>query len=194
MTKAAPRDAKEVLMAAFNDIGGIKALVAWARTHRATFYTQLFTKLLPLEMNTQHDVNVKVTDSREATIAHLMDKFDRKLRAREDNASDGHLLRRTRRDHPRSRAHSSRTRDRRAETEERRHRTRPSHHRRDAKYKYVASDAFERRTIKSKSAAGDRFACNRQRRLHQARRTAAHSSRAPRTFLPAKRPSTNTST
>jgi hypothetical protein len=44
------QEAKEALALAFEGIGGVPALVAWAETHREAFY-KLYAKLIPVELN-----------------------------------------------------------------------------------------------------------------------------------------------
>lgn len=42
-------EAKEALALAFEGIGGVPALIAWAETHREAFY-KLYAKLIPVEL------------------------------------------------------------------------------------------------------------------------------------------------
>ncbi len=44
------QEAKEALALAFDGIGGVPALIAWAETHREAFY-KLYAKLIPVELN-----------------------------------------------------------------------------------------------------------------------------------------------
>jgi hypothetical protein len=43
-------EAKEAIALAFEGIGGVPALVAWAATHREAFY-KLYAKLIPVELH-----------------------------------------------------------------------------------------------------------------------------------------------
>lgn len=42
--------AKEAIELAFDGIGGVKALTAWAKTNRTVFYSNVWPKLLPLQI------------------------------------------------------------------------------------------------------------------------------------------------
>ena len=56
-------DTKAAISEAFNRAGGVAALARWAMSHRAEFYQNIFTKLLPLtETNTQVNVSTTVED------------------------------------------------------------------------------------------------------------------------------------
>jgi hypothetical protein len=52
-------EAKQMIALAFEGSGGLPALTTWARTHRALFYSQVYPKLLPLQVNAS-TVNVNV--------------------------------------------------------------------------------------------------------------------------------------
>jgi len=52
-TKGTPnkktREAKDAISAAFDGIGGVKALTKWAKENQAAFYTSIYPKLLPVQ-------------------------------------------------------------------------------------------------------------------------------------------------
>ena len=43
-------NAKQAFQAAFDELGGVKSLVSWARTNETDFY-KLFSKLIPQDVN-----------------------------------------------------------------------------------------------------------------------------------------------
>jgi hypothetical protein len=45
------RATKEVIAEAFQKAGGMKTFVQWAKDHPTEFYTKLYSKLIPAEMN-----------------------------------------------------------------------------------------------------------------------------------------------
>jgi hypothetical protein len=49
-------EAKEAIEIAFEGIGGVEELMAWARTHRTTFYGRIWTKILPRDMKVTGEV------------------------------------------------------------------------------------------------------------------------------------------
>jgi hypothetical protein len=44
---------REGIQRAYDELGGANALLAWARENPTVFYTQLWAKLLPMEINAQ---------------------------------------------------------------------------------------------------------------------------------------------
>lgn len=53
--------AKEAIAMAFEDLGGVDGLVKWAKSdpdNQKAFYTQVWPKIVPLQVNGSHDVNV----------------------------------------------------------------------------------------------------------------------------------------
>jgi hypothetical protein len=79
-------EAKQAIALAFQGIGGLKALTAWARTHRAAFYQTIYTKLLPLQVSSHARVDVKVQHDGEQARQKLHDAFMRILEERRDDA------------------------------------------------------------------------------------------------------------
>jgi hypothetical protein len=56
-----PLDAKSAIMKTFLKLGGVAAMVTWARTNKALYYQHIFPKLLPLtQVNNQVNMNVNV--------------------------------------------------------------------------------------------------------------------------------------
>lgn len=50
--------AKEAIALAFDELGGVDELVAWAKSdpdHRKVFYSQIWTKIIPLQVNGSGD-------------------------------------------------------------------------------------------------------------------------------------------
>lgn len=72
---------KETLMAAFEGVGGLKALIEWGKANPTPFY-QTWAKLLPQEIKGELEVtNVDITpEERFARVAALLDA----ARARRD--------------------------------------------------------------------------------------------------------------
>lgn len=52
--------AKEALEMAFDGIGGVPALIEWARDNQTEFY-KLFTKLLPVQVEGNLDGKIEIT-------------------------------------------------------------------------------------------------------------------------------------
>jgi len=43
------REAKEAIELAFHGIGGVNALISWAKENQGAFYTSIYPKLLPVQ-------------------------------------------------------------------------------------------------------------------------------------------------
>lgn len=78
-----PLEAKAAIQACFELIGGLRKLVAWARSHQQAFYLQLYPKLLPF--NVTANVAVTIDDGKEARI-ELREAFNRVHAARKQEA------------------------------------------------------------------------------------------------------------
>jgi hypothetical protein len=73
---------KEMLIAAFDDMGGLDALTDWGRENRTQFY-QLWAKLLPQEIKSEVELKNDITaEERHARLAAILDAA-RARRARE---------------------------------------------------------------------------------------------------------------
>lgn len=73
-------EAKHAIAMAFEGAGGLKKLIAWAKTHPAVFYTQIYTKLLPMQVNANATVSHRVDE--EQLRANLHDGLSRIIEAR----------------------------------------------------------------------------------------------------------------
>lgn len=60
------REAKEAIEMAFQGIGGVNALIAWARDNQSAFFTSIYPKLLPV----QHKVGGDATNP--LTVNHVV--------------------------------------------------------------------------------------------------------------------------
>jgi hypothetical protein len=60
------REAKDALASVFERMGGEDALLAWAVEKQDVFYSALWPKLLPLQVNGTHDVNHHDDEGRRA--------------------------------------------------------------------------------------------------------------------------------
>jgi hypothetical protein len=58
-------EAKHAIAMAFEGMGGLRKFINWARTHPMVFYTQIYTKLIPMTLNANATVNVRVTADEE---------------------------------------------------------------------------------------------------------------------------------
>lgn len=45
------KKAYEAIEAAFDEIGGVKALVAWAKENQSDFYKVIYPKIIPVQLN-----------------------------------------------------------------------------------------------------------------------------------------------
>jgi hypothetical protein len=45
---------KQLIQNCFDGIGGIDALMDWARAHRTYFYTKVWTRILPMQVNVEN--------------------------------------------------------------------------------------------------------------------------------------------
>lgn len=54
-------NAKEAIEAAFEGIGGIPALTAWANDNQGDFYKMIFPKLIPVQLNHADNEGGKLT-------------------------------------------------------------------------------------------------------------------------------------
>jgi hypothetical protein len=72
---------KETLMAAFDGMGGLDALIEWGKENRTPFY-QIWAKLLPQEIKGELEINNVTPEERTARIAAIFDAA-RDRRARE---------------------------------------------------------------------------------------------------------------
>jgi hypothetical protein len=57
-------EAKHIIAEIFDGAGGLDAAIKWAKNNRSTFYTTMFTKLLPLTLNAKVNVNVSGEEAR----------------------------------------------------------------------------------------------------------------------------------
>jgi hypothetical protein len=55
-------DAKRMFALAFDGMGGLQKLTAWAKSHPRDFYCQIYSKLLPFTLTADVDVSVKEDD------------------------------------------------------------------------------------------------------------------------------------
>lgn len=65
------RQAKEAIALAFEGIGGLPALIKWAKenkTNRMIFYTQIYTKLIPVTVQGAIEANVTHNDAQSAAV------------------------------------------------------------------------------------------------------------------------------
>jgi hypothetical protein len=79
-------EAKTAFALTFEGLGGLKGMIAWARTHRTIFY-QAYAKLIPLQV-TSH-ATVTVEDNSTAAIDKLCDGLMRLRDAREADKAQG---------------------------------------------------------------------------------------------------------
>jgi hypothetical protein len=68
------RLAREAIELAFEGIGGVEALTAWARKNRGVFYQHIYTKLLPMQVNVKSDVTVSAGAAKERLVGLLEQK------------------------------------------------------------------------------------------------------------------------
>jgi hypothetical protein len=68
-------EAKEMIALAFEGAGGLPKLIQWAKTHSAAFYTQLYAKLIPLQLNAQSTLDVSVNIKGEEARQKLQSAF-----------------------------------------------------------------------------------------------------------------------
>jgi hypothetical protein len=75
-----PLEAKTAIMRTFEQMGGLSKMVQWAKTHQKDFYTQLFVKLLPMQVHATATVNIK--DDPEQLRAQFTNALQRLIDAR----------------------------------------------------------------------------------------------------------------
>ncbi len=75
-------EARDAIALAFEGMGGLKKLIAWAKSHQAVFYTQLYSKLIPMQL--QGQVSVEVDISAAAAIEHTLNAL---IEQRKEDAS-----------------------------------------------------------------------------------------------------------
>jgi hypothetical protein len=51
-------EAKNIIAKIFDGAGGMDAAIRWAKNNRSTFYTTMFTKLIPVQLNAKADITV----------------------------------------------------------------------------------------------------------------------------------------
>lgn len=63
---------KETLMAAFDGVGGLEALIEWGKANPTPFY-QTWAKLLPTEIKGELEINNVTPEERHARVAAILD-------------------------------------------------------------------------------------------------------------------------
>jgi hypothetical protein len=61
------REVKEILEEVFDKHGGVPALLKWAETHETEFYTNLWSKLIPRDLNLTIGMDQRLLDAIEET-------------------------------------------------------------------------------------------------------------------------------
>lgn len=73
---------KEALMAAFEGVGGVAALIEWGKANPTPFY-QTWVKLLPSEINAKLEIENVTAEERNSRVIAILDA----ARARRDSRS-----------------------------------------------------------------------------------------------------------
>jgi hypothetical protein len=89
------RQARDAIAQVFEGIGGIKQMIAWARTHQAQFYTSVYPKLIPVTLAGTVDLNAKSEDDTahaalERILHGLIDERKREESTVRNVSNDGH--------------------------------------------------------------------------------------------------------
>lgn len=79
-------EAKKMIGLAFEGIGGLPGLMAWARDNRTAFYTQVYTKLIPVQISGK--IDVEVNDEGEKARRQLEVAFLNVIAARRAGSED----------------------------------------------------------------------------------------------------------
>jgi hypothetical protein len=69
-TTEIPVEARTAIALAFEGMGGLKKLIAWAKSHQSIFYTQLYSKLAPMQL--QGQLSVEADNTAAAAIEHIL--------------------------------------------------------------------------------------------------------------------------
>jgi hypothetical protein len=65
-----PVEARTAIALAFEGMGGLKKLIAWAKSHQTIFYKDLYSKLIPMQL--QGDVHVEHDITAAAALEHIL--------------------------------------------------------------------------------------------------------------------------
>src|SRR2546425_8751564 len=57
-------EAKRMIALAFEGVGGLEQLIEWAKDHQTAFYTQVYAKLIPLQVQGEINANIKDGDGK----------------------------------------------------------------------------------------------------------------------------------
>ena len=75
--------AREAIEMAFDGLGGVPALTAWAKCHKTEYYTRIWPKLLPLQIGADAQSAPAITIQWRGEIESARETLETKLRATE---------------------------------------------------------------------------------------------------------------
>lgn len=65
-------EAKQMIALAFEGMGGLKKLIAWGEKNPSLFYTQVYTKLIPLQVQGKLDIKTEDNGSAVAALERII--------------------------------------------------------------------------------------------------------------------------